>query len=345
MIILSGDIGGTHTRLRLIEFADSKNDNVFKIINNAVYSNTDFTNFTEILDIFFSKTEIVNNQVRGVCLGVAGPIIEGTVKFTNLPWTVKTSIIQEKLSLEQVILLNDFTAIGYGLETLQPNELVILQPGKPDHNAIKAYIGAGTGLGIGFISHHRGTPKVYPTEGGHIDFAPTNDEQIELLKFLRTKHHRISFERIVSGPGLVNIYHFVRSCPRADEIENPQLASLAETGSKDFAAVISEHALEHHDPMAQRALDIFIAVYGAAVGNLALTTLPFGGLYIVGGIAPKLLSQIKGATFSKSFGDKGRMSKLLEDIPIYVVLCTEVGIRGAALYAKKLALDQVTLNP
>lgn len=185
---------------------------------------------------------------------------------------------------------------------------------------------------------HKGSYSAYPTEGGHIDFAPDDEIQMELLKFLHKKHHRVSIERVLSGPGLVNIYHFVRAHRLFGEKENPKLRFLIESDNEiDIAATTSEYAVKHKDIMASRALHIFVSVYGSAVGNLALTTLPFGGLYIVVGIAPKLLSQIKSATFIEAFGDKGRMSNLIKNVPLHVVLYPDVGLQGAAIYARKLA--------
>ncbi len=336
MIVLSGDIGGTYTRIRLMEFSDNSSH----VIKNALYHNGDHSTFINILDLFFDDVRIAASQLKSAGFGVAGPIVDGVVKFTNLPWMVKSSDIQKRLSLEKVALLNDFAAIGHGLETLHSEELVTLQRGKSSPDSPKAYIGAGTGLGIGFISYHRGVPKVHATEGGHIDFAPTNGEQIDLLRFLKKKYHRVSLERLLSGPGLINIYQFVRSSYKTATKENSTLASFTEK-NRDFASAITEYALRGGDPLAKHALDIFIGIYGAAVGNLALTTLPFGGIYIVGGIAPKLLSQIKGKNFLQAFSDKGRLQQLIQDIPLHIVLCTEIGLRGAALYAKKLALDQI----
>jgi glucokinase len=216
----------------------------------------------------------------------------------------------------------------------------MLQPGKPRTDDVRACIGAGTGLGVGFLTFNCDEVVAHSTEGGHIDFAPTDDIQLELLQYLRKKYHRVSFERILSGQGLANIYNFVRNNKIFGEEENPDLRFLITSDKEvDIAAAIAKYAIENKDVMAMRALDIFIRIYGTAVGNLALTTLPYGGLYVVGGIAPKLLSQIQTGGFLETFGDKGRMSGLLKDIPLYVVLNEDVGLQGAAVRAKKLAMD------
>jgi glucokinase len=340
MIVLSGDIGGTSTRMQLTEFTT---DNQIKNIKTCRYNNNEHHSFTAIIDDFLASINSDQTEIKSVCFGVAGPIVNEEVKFTNLPWVIKAADIRDRVRLDRVALINDFVAIGYGLETLQPQDLLTLQPGEYCDGGVRAYIGAGTGLGIGFMTcHHGGSYDAYPTEGGHIDFAPDNEIQIDLLKFLRKKHHRVSIERVLSGPGLVSIYRFVRANRLFGEKENPKLRFLIESDNKiDIAATISEYAVEHKDIMASRALDIFVSVYGSAVGNLALTTLPFGGLYIVGGIAPKLLSQIKSTVFLAAFSDKGRMSNLIKRVPLHVVLSPDVGLHGAAIYARKLSFQNI----
>lgn len=336
MIIFSGDIGGTHTR---VQFAEVTKTDEMKVIASAHYDNKNFTDFLSIIDAFFAKTKVKQTEITSVCFAVAGPVIDGKVNLTNLPWIISSDDIKNKLKLAQVCLINDFMSIGYGLEALKTKDLIMLQAGKIHIHGVKAFIGAGTGLGVGFVTCMQGECLVHATEGGHIDFAPTDAIQIDLLSYLRKKYHRVSLERVLSGNGLVNIYRFVCDNKFFGEKENQDLRSLlANEKNVDVAAVISEYAIIHHDAIAMRALDIFISIYGAAVGNLALTTLPFGGLYIVGGIAPKLLEQIKKENFYASFSDKGRMSDLLKSIPLYVVLNEDVGLHGAAIYAKKIAM-------
>ncbi len=336
MIVLSGDIGGTTTRIQLTEFSPA---NDIKVIKRTDYGNCDYSSFTDIVSTFFAENDLDATSISGTCFDVAGPIINSEVKLTNLPWVITVADIQSKLKLSRVALINDFVAIGYGLDMLQPKDLLVLQPGELQPGKIKAYLGAGTGLGVGFVNYHQGIPKVYPTEGGHIDFAPIDDIQIDLLKFLRKKFHRVSIERVLSGPGLVNIYQFVRSYNGFSEKENAELGLLIDSRKQvDIAAAITEYAITRSDPLAKHALDIFIRIYAAAASNLALTTLPFGGLYLVGGIAPKILSAIKSKLFFETFGDKGRMSALIKTMPISVVLYTDVGLQGAALYAKNMML-------
>lgn len=335
MIVFSGDIGGTTTRMQLTEFIPGIHQG--KVIKNSNYHNINYSTFTDIIGVFLTEADLDYTKIESACFGVAGPVVDGVVKFTNLPWMVETAEIKTKLKLQQVALINDFMAIGYGLETLSPENLFTIQPGKPCENGIKAYLGAGTGLGVGFIVYDQKSYTAYPTEGGHINFSPTDDEQIELLIFLLKKYHRVSFERLLSGPGLLNIYNFVSNNREDKKSELNILIAMAKEKHIDVAATIAEYAIKHHDNLAAQALNIFIRIYGSAAGNLALTTLPFGGLYIVGGIAPKLLPQIKSGEFYKAFSDKGRMSNLIKDIPLHVVLHTDVGLQGAAVYARKLA--------
>ena len=335
MIVLSGDIGGTSIRLQLTEFGS--NDE-FTILKTIRYKNANYSSFNDVIDAFMLEIGGYRQVIESACFGVAGPIVNGVVQFTNLPWLIRVADIKAKLSLEKVKLINDFEAVGYGIEMLLPTDLETLQKGKARDNGVRAFIGAGTGLGVGFMAYdERGKYFVYPTEGGHVDFAPTDDLQVELFKYLRKKYHRVSFERVLSGQGLVNIYHFVRDNKIFSEDENPSLRFLLE-GSKDLdvAATIAEYAIKHKDIMSMRALDMFIRIYGAAVGNLALSTLPYGGIYIVGGIAPKLLMQIKSGVFMEMYDDKGRMSHLLKDIPVHIVMNTDVGLCGAAVFARRI---------
>lgn len=335
MIVLSGDIGGTNTRLQLTEFvADTT-----KIIKTTRYNNNEYSSLIDVIDIFLADIDAKDSRIESACFGVAGPIINETVKVTNLPWIITADVIKRQLKLDKVALLNDFVAIGYGLEMVQPFDLCTLQVGRPCIDGIKAYIGAGTGLGMGFIIY-QGKSKVYPTEGGHIDFAPTDEIQSELLGFMRKKYHRVSLERVLSGQGLIDIYLFVNENKKLGEAEEQKLAALIENDQRvDIAATITEHAVKNCNTLAVRALDIFIKIYGTAAGNLALTSLPFGGLYIVGGIAPKLLPQIKNWQFLHAFRDKGRMENLVQDIPLHVVLDTSVGLKGATMYAKNIGYN------
>lgn len=337
MVVLSGDVGGTSTRVQLTDFKDPFCINTIKI---GHYANSDYSSFSSIIDTFFVGTNFDLSTIESACFCVAGPIVNEVVHLTNLPWLIETSTIKKQLKIDKVSLINDFVAVGYGLDMLQPQDLFTLQTGKLHVGAPRAYIGAGTGLGVGFMTLQQpGIYNAYHTEGGHVDFAPTDDTQVKLLDYLRKKYHRVSFERVLSGEGLIKIYHFMRDNRVYGEEENPELRFLIDSDKDiDVAATISEYAMTHKDIIAMRALNLFLRIYGAAVGNLALTMLPFGGLYVVGGIAPKLLTQIKEGTFLEAYGDKGRMSCLIKDIPLHIVLNTDVGLQGATIFARNLTL-------
>jgi glucokinase len=333
MMILSGDIGGTSTRMQLTEFDRDEQMHLLKSIH---YSNQNFASFSDIIDTFLKETAIQKKQISSICFGVAGPIINGNVQFTNLLWAINSDDLKTQFDLQHVSLINDFEAIGYGIETLTKNDIETLQEAEPREKGLKTFVGAGTGLGVGFMTFFDDSCRVHPTEGGHIDFAPTDDIQVELLNYLRKKYHRVSFERLLSGPGLVNIYRFVRDNKIFKEEENAELRFLLESEQEiDIAATISEYAIKHKDILAIRALDIFIRIYGSFVGDLALSMFPYGGIYIVGGIAPKLLPQIQQGGFMERYLDKGRVSGVLKNFPIYVVTNTKVGLQGAAIYAHK----------
>lgn len=333
MIVLAGDIGGTKTRLQLTDFSNGEH----KRLAREKFFNAEHKSLAEIINLFLKEAAVGVDQIQSACMAVAGPIVNGTVEFTNLPWFIETDVLKQKLGIERVQLINDFEAIGYGIETLTPEDIYVLQKGMPRDHSPKALVGAGTGLGVGLMFHNGTDYSITPTEGGHTDFAPTDDDQMSLLKYLRKKWHRVSSERVVSGQGLVNIYQYVRDNPVYNEQENHELRRELHRSSKP-AAVISEYAAQKGDPMALRAVDIFVRAYAAKAGDLALTTLCFGGLYLVGGIAPKLIKQLNDGRFTETFCDKGRMSTLVSNIPVYLVMDTHIGLQGAANFAKKIAL-------
>lgn len=327
--VLSGDIGGTSTRLQVTEFSASGEINILAREN---YHSSDSPDLTSLIVKFLTQIQVDSTSLYSACLAVAGPVVEGKIKFTNLPWQLDENELKQALKLPKVKLINDFQAIGYGIETLADKDQLTLQKGDYKPNGPRALIGAGTGLGMGLMFHNGQYYEVFPTEGGHVDFAPTTDAQIALLNYLKSKLHRVSVERIVSGMGLVNIYRFVCDHPLYGEEENAVLRYRMHKG-EDVAALVSEFATQQRDAMSLRALKIFCNVYGATAGNLALTSLPTGGLYVVGGIAPKIIEHLKNSQFMHFFSDKGRMSKLLKTIPVHVVLDPQIGLQGAANFA------------
>jgi glucokinase len=269
-------------------------------------------------------------------------VVDNTSSLTNLAWSLEGDRLAEELHLERVQLINDFEAVGYGVFGLGPDDIYTLQAGEPDGNAPVAIIGAGTGLGQGFALVQGGRPLIFPSAGGHADFAPRSELEFRLLRYLLDKHQisRVSVERVVSGQGIVAIYQFLRDrefCQETPAVAEAIISWERQTGLKtktiDPAAVISKAAAEEGDRLCQKALEIFASAYGAEAGNLALKLLPYGGLYVAGGIAAKNLALMTDGPFLEAFTHKGRVSPLLDRVPVHIVLNPQVGLIGAALRA------------
>ncbi|MBN3905392.1 MAG: glucokinase [Nostoc sp. NMS1] len=339
-LLLAGDIGGTKTILQLVETSDSPG---LHTIYQESYHSADFPDLVPIVQQFLVKA---NTPIpEKACFAIAGPIVNNTAKLTNLVWFLDTERLQEELGIPHISLINDFTAVGYGILGLQKQDLLTLQVGQSKPEAPIGIIGAGTGLGQGFLIKQGNDYQVFPSEGGHADFAPRNEIEFQLLKYLLGKHdiQRISVERVVSGMGIVAIYQFLRD--RKVAPESPHIAQIVRTWeqeagqqekSVDAGAAIGIAASQGSDRLCQQTLQLFIDAYGAEAGNLALKLLPYGGLYIAGGIAPKILPLIQNSGFLLNFTQKGRMRSLLEEIPVYIILNPQVGLIGAALCAARL---------
>ncbi|MDB9527554.1 glucokinase [Oscillatoria sp. CS-180] len=342
--LLAGDIGGTKTILRLV----SADGETLKTCYEKQYVSKDFPDLVPLVQAFLKEAgqqTAQSGQPEKACFAIAGPVLNNTSKLTNLTWNLAGDRLAQELQLESALLINDFEAIGYGVLQLEDNDVHPLQIGIPNGSAPVAVIGAGTGLGQGFLIPQNGKAKVFPSEGGHADFAPRSELDFQLLKYLLDKHQiaRISAERVVSGQGVVSIYQFLRD--RGIAQESPELSDIVTTWEKeagqaksvDPAAAISQFALKGEDDLAVQTMNMFVSAYGAEAGNLALKLLPYGGLYIAGGIAAKNLPLItNNDVFLDAFTHKGRMSKLLEDIPVRVVLNPQVGLIGAAWCAATL---------
>jgi glucokinase len=316
MPILAADIGGTSTRLRLVHGAET--------LDERDYSSQDFPDLNSILDNFIKANSPVDLQ--SACLAVAGPVRDGTARVTNLPWEVHERRISEDFAIPRVRIINDFEAIGYALAILPPDDFYELQAGSPDSVGTRALIGAGTGLGVAIVTRCGERWQVLPGEGGHVDFAPRTAEQQALLDYLQQQSARVSVEMLLSGPGLERIYGFICTQNGIDP------GSVRRT-----AASISSTALIGRDPLAVKTLDLFVEIYGAQAGNLALTSLARGGVFIAGGIAPKILSLLKRGRFIEMFSDKPPMSELLHSMPVRVVLNTRSGLLGAVQVASEMA--------
>jgi glucokinase len=325
-LIIAGDIGGTKTLLRLLEVDSKHSRNLY----SQRFASNDYPDFTTLLAAFIQacQSSVKGQLIAAMCLGIAGPVKERTAKVTNLPWLINADELQQAFAIARVELMNDFMAVGYGLAALQDSELYCLQEAAAIPRATRVVIGAGTGLGQACLVWENGQYKPYPSEGSHVDFAPRNHIQYELLKNLQSRFGHVSYERVVSGSGLVNIFEFLTSTQRTTaELEHALQSSV------DKAATITAFAVEKKDHLAKQALDIFIDVYGAQAGNFALTCLAQGGVYIAGGIAPKLIQRMAQGDFMHAFRDKGRFASLMESLPVHVVMNAEVGLEGAVQVA------------
>lgn len=332
MRILVGDVGGTKTLLALYEGPDARS---LREVRRARFQNAAHSGLAPVLRAFVDPSESVDATV----IGVAGPIDGDACTATNLPWTIDARELSQRLSVPTTALLNDFEAIALGLGELPDEALVVLQDREIDPGAPQAVIGAGTGLGEAIVvPRDHGLPRVLPTEGGHVDFAPRDDAEIDLLRHARERFGRVSVERLVSGPGLGTIYEHIVASGEAP----PSAAVRARIDAgEDAGAVIGELGATGADASASAAVKRFVSLYGVEAGNLALKSLPFGGFYVAGGIAPKLIDVVRDGTFLAAFCGKGRMEPLMDRIHVSVVMDPAVGLLGA----RRKAVDLLEGTP
>ena len=332
-MILAGDVGGTKAHLALFDFVNGKLTHT----RDKQYPAREYSGLEEIVRDFLGA-----DQPTSACFGVPGPVREGRLRLTNLPWTLDSREIGAHLGIDYVFLINDLEANGYGIAELEAKHIYTLSEGDASQMGNRALLSAGTGLGQCFLVWHGRHHKPYPSEGGHCDFAPRNEDEIDLLRFLRQKYNgRISFERVVSGQGFMNIYEFLRD---VRGLEEP--AWLAERMEReDPNAVITELAMAAKSEICEKTTDMFVSAYGAEAGNLALKILSVGGLYVGGGIAPRILEKLKDGTFMKAFTDKGRLSQLLVNTPVRIILESRTALLGAAAYAEARAAELSGISP
>lgn len=321
-VILAGDIGGTKTLLALFSC-----EGVSVVpIDERSFPSQHYADLEEAIDAFLRGRKV---SPQRACFGVAGPVAHGQCETTNLPWVVDAQRISRRFEIPSVILLNDLEATAYGTLGLTEDECGTLNPGHADLQGNRAIIAAGTGLGESILFWDGVRHRPSASEGGHSDFAPRNPLEIELLEYLLRRHPHVSYERILSGPGLLNIYHFLKDTDRGKE--PPWLAERLARENPD--AVISELALSRKAALCVKALALFVSVYGAEAGNLALKAQATGGIYVGGGIAPKIVDGLLDGTFMKAFVDKGRFSSWLNRIPVRVILNEKTALQGATRYA------------
>jgi len=339
-LLLAGDIGGTKTILRLVEASATQQ---LHTLHEERYPSGDFSDLVPMVQQFLATFNAPTPEKA--CFAIAGPVVDNTAKLTNLTWFLEAENLEQELGIDHVSLINDFAAVGYGVLGLSEKDIHTLQTGKINPEAPVAIIGAGTGLGQGFLIKQADGYHVFPSEGGHADFAPRTELEFLLLKYLLDKHdiQRVSVERVVSGQGIVSIYQFLRDkkiAPESTEVGQIVRTWEQQAGRRektvDPSAAIASVALEGRDRLCEQTMQLFVEAYGAEAGNLALKLLPYGGLYIAGGIAAKILPLMQEGSFLFSFSQKGRMRSLLEDVPIHIVLNPQVGLIGAAICAVRL---------
>jgi glucokinase len=317
-MILAGDIGGTNARLAYFQPQNGS----LRLVTERIFPSREYGEFGEIVTKFLRDS---GDRPEVACFGIAGPVRNGRVETSNLPWIIEQSRLAEETQLPNTLLINDLEANAWGIGAMGRQDLVSLNQAPPS-SGNQAVIAPGTGLGEAGLfwdgSHHR----VFACEGGHTDFAPQGELQIELLQSLTSRYGHVSYERILSGPGLVNVYEFLRAKNCGDE----PAGFAREISQGDAAAAISRAALRGTNKLAEQALDLWVSVYGAEAGNLALKTMATGGVFLGGGISPKILSKLTGPIFMSAFLDKGRLRPLLEAIPVQVITNDKAGLLGAA---------------
>ena len=332
-MILAGDVGGTKVHLALYDFIDGKPESS----RDERYAAKEYSGLEEIVREFLGA-----QTVTAACFGVPGPVRDGRLRLTNLPWTLDSRELSVSLGVNHVFLINDLEANGYGVDELTADQIYTLSEGDPSQIGNRALIAAGTGLGEGLLIWNGRTHTPYPSEGGHADYAPRNEDEIDLLRFLKQKYNgRIRQERVVTGPGLTNIYEFLREVRGVDE-PNWLAGRMA---AEDPNAVITELALAAKSEICEKALDMFVSAYGAEAGNLALKLLSVGGVYVGGGIAPRIIEKIKDGRFMKAFTDKGRLSQLLVNMPVRIILDSRAALLGAAASAEGRAAEISGISP
>jgi glucokinase len=321
-MILAGEIGATRTRLAAFEKEGSR----LQLVVEKTYLSQEHSGLPEIISAFVKAEGI---GVHNACFGVAGPVRRGRSKISNLPWVIDSRDLAKQLRLDAVGMINDLEAYAYGIDGLDSKDFVTLNAGSEDAEGNRAVISARTGLGVACLYWDGFRHHPFGCEGGHSDFAPRNSLEMELLAYLQNKYGRISCERLLSGPGIKNIYDFLRDTQKTEE---PQWLKDQIGAAADPPALISQLAEEGKAAICDQTMTIFVSIYGAETGNVALNFLSTGGIFIGGSVAAKNVSRMKDPIFMQSFLDKGRMESLLKDMPVTIVLNDDSGIIGAARY-------------
>ena len=321
MRVLAGDIGGTHTRLALFEL-----DAGATMVADYTARSREVSTLSGTIEQFLASHP---PRPTRACIGLAGPVRDGHVTGTNLPWSVSASELADRLRIPTLSLINDFAAAGHGIAGLRPRDFLTLQAGEPEPGGPLALIGSGTGLGVAYLIREGGGYAVHASEGGHATFAPEDARGRAFHAYLAERYSHVSWERVVSGQGLVDAFEFLAR----SRSEVPQDGLREAMAAGDAAAVIAAHGMLESNPLAAEALELFVESWGAAAGNLALTVLASGGVYLIGAVARQLVPKLAQGGFLAAFQRKGRLRGWLERIPVQVILNADVGLLGAARVA------------
>ncbi len=322
---LYGDIGGTKT---LLQMAQIETGNIRELLTKR-YDSTAYVSFSDVLGDFLQQVG-TDCPPQTACFAVAGPIVAQRVQLTNLSWQLDSNELSTQFSIPRVKLVNDFEAAALGIAALPAEDQEILQIGQPHAQATRVVLGAGTGMGVAWLVSDGMQDLAIATEAGHVDFAPRNLQEIDLWHVLQQQFGHVSVERVLSGPGLTQIYNFLQS--RQKTLSGTPSPALKE----DSGATITTLAQTHQHPLAIKSLRLFAEIYGAYAGNLALTGLCRGGVYLAGGIAPRIIPTLRSGGFMQAFCDKGRFSALMQEIPVHVITNPQIGLLGARREAQRL---------
>lgn len=321
-LVLAGDIGGTKTNLAIFSVIGS----TLTLEQNKRFPSAAYPGLNAILREFLENEK---RPILAACFGVPGPVKNGRAKPTNLSWGVDAEAIAQEFGITYVSVLNDLAANAYGISQLAPSDFAVIQEGDPQAEGNRCVVSPGTGLGEAGLYWDGHRHHVWACEGGHTDFGPRNELEIAMMEYLMKQYGHVSYERVASGMGIENIYKFLRDTKRGKEL--PTVAQEIEAG--DAGVVISKHADAGDCAMCVQAIEIFLGCLGAESGNMALKAMATGGVYLGGGIPTKMLERFKGVGFIHAFNDKGRLSALMETMPVKVILNDQAALLGAARYA------------
>lgn len=323
-MLLAGDIGGTKTNLAVF----SPDAGPRKPLYEATFPSDEFPSFADMILGFLAEFDVTIDRAS---FGVAGPVVDGQASVTNLSWQLDETHLADVLDISSVTLLNDLLSIGYAVPLLNQTDLHTLNVGKPSKEGAIAVVAPGTGLGEGYLTWDGQRYKAHPSEGGHASFSPTNDQQLEMLRYLQGRLGHVSVERVCAGIGIPNIYDYLKASGHAEE---PDWLTRHLATTDDPTPVIVNTALDNDQTckLCVATLDMFVSILGAEAGNLALKVLATGGVYLGGGIPPRIVSALEKRRFLAAFRNKGRFSDLLTDIPVHIILNPKAALLGAAAY-------------